>query len=109
RRYAVGFVVETLGKQFGQVLDRNRAKQLRMNCRDTVGAMRTNDSKVGHSNLALSTLFHETYALNPSLISGETLSNFITQAAINFVDDLQVTWEHSLKPDERPLLKSFGQ
>src|SRR5215813_1367789 len=80
-----------------------------MNRRDTIGAMRANDREVGHPDLALCTLFHEAYALNPSLISGEPFSNFINQAAINFVDDLEMTREHSLKPDERPLLQSFGE
>ncbi len=80
-----------------------------MNRRDTVGAMRADDSKVSHPNLALGTLFHETYALNPSLISGKALSDLINQATIDFVDDLQMTRQHALKPGERPLLESFGQ
>ena len=48
-----------------------------MNRRDTVGAMRADDGKVGHPNLALGTLFHQAYALNPSLISGKASSDFI--------------------------------
>src|SRR4029077_19746067 len=98
----VGFVAETVGIQFGQVLDSHRAQQLGMDSRDTVSAMRANDGKVGHPNFAFWTLFHEACALNTSLIFGKASSDLINQAAIDFVDDLQMTREHSLKPDDWP-------
>src|SRR4029453_3771918 len=76
---------------------------------DTVSAMRTDDSKVGHPNFAFWTLFHKTYSLNPFFISGKASSDLINQATVDFVDDLQVTRQHPFKPDDRPFLKSFGQ
>src|SRR5262249_51781052 len=109
RRDAIGFIVETLGIQFSQVLNGHRAQQFRMDRRNTVSAMRTNDGKVGHPNLALRTLFHETYAPNAVLISGKTPSDLINQATIDFVDYLQVTRKHPLKPDDRPFLKRLWQ
>src|SRR5205823_302912 len=60
-----------------QVLDRHRAQQLRMNRRNTVRAMRADDSKVGHPNFSLGTFFYKAYALNASLIFGKAPSNLI--------------------------------
>src|SRR4030095_5041494 len=80
-----------------------------MDRRDAVSAMRANDGKVGHPNFPFRALFHETYSLNPSLISGKASSDLINQAMIDFVDDLQVTRQHPFKPDDRPFLKSFWQ
>src|SRR4029453_9399236 len=80
-----------------------------MDGRDTVSAMRADDSKVGHPNFALGAFFYKAYTLNTSLIFGKTSSDLINQATIDFVDDLQVTRQHPFKPDDRPFLKSFGQ
>src|SRR5262249_13593672 len=80
-----------------------------MDRRDTVSAMRADDSKVGHPDLALWALFHETYSLNAVLISGKASSYLINQATIDFIDYFEVTGQHPFKPDDRPFLKSFGQ
>src|SRR5215469_8348828 len=80
-----------------------------MNRRDTVGAVGTDDSKVRHPDLALRTLFHKTYLLNTALVPGKASSDVINQATIDFVDYLQVTGKHPLKPDDRPFLKRLGQ
>src|SRR4029453_1648867 len=80
-----------------------------MDGRDTVSAMRADDSKVGHPNFALGAFFYKAYTLNTSLIFGKTSSDLINQATVDFVDDLQVTRQHAFKPDYRPFLKSFGQ
>src|SRR5262249_36634834 len=106
---AIRFVAETLGKHFSQILHRHCAQQLRMDSRHTVRAMGAGNSKVGHANFALGTLLDQTDALNPSLVSGKSASDLINQTTIDFVDDLQVTRQHSFKPDHGPFLKSFGQ
>src|SRR5262249_33732596 len=76
---------------------------------DTVSAMGANDRKVGHANFALRTFFYKTYALKTSLVSGKASSNLINQATIDFVDYLQLTGQHPLKPDNRPFLKRLWQ
>ena len=98
RRDAVGLVAETLGKHFGQVLDRHRAQQLGMNRGDAVGAVRADDRQVGHPNLALGAFLDEAYALDASLIAGKACSDLIKQAAIDLEDDLQMTRQHHLEP-----------
>jgi hypothetical protein len=53
RRDAVGLVVEAVGKHLGEVFDRLRAQQARMDGRDAVGAVRADDRQVGHAHLLL--------------------------------------------------------
>ena len=43
------------------------------------------------SNLALCALFDKAYPLNTSLIVGEASSDVINEAAVDFVNDLQMT------------------
>ena len=54
-----------------------------MNRGDAVGAVRADDRQVGHPNLALGTLLHETYALDAPFVVGKACSNLIEQAAID--------------------------
>ena len=49
RRDAVGLVTEALGKHLGQVLDRHRAQQLRVDRGHAVGAVRPDDRQVRHA------------------------------------------------------------
>ena len=70
-----------------------------MNRGDTVGAMRADDSQVGHANCLRSAPSSiEAHALNPSLVAGKTGSDLIKQAAIDLEDDLQMTRQHHLEP-----------
>ena len=48
--------------------------------------------------LLLGTFLDKAYALNPSFISGKAFSDLIDQPAVDFVDDLQMTRQHLLKP-----------
>ena len=80
-----------------------------MNRRHTVGAMRADDRQIGHANLALGAFLDQAHALNASFIAGKARSNLIEQAAVDLVDDLQMTRQHHLEPFDRPLLQSFGQ
>src|SRR5262245_37371757 len=91
RRDAVGFVAETLKIQFGQILDRYRAQQPRMNRGDTVGAVRADDGEIGHTDVLAGTLLNETYPLDSSLITWKSFPDFVQQPAINLKNDFQVT------------------
>src|SRR5262249_1645907 len=75
----------------------------------TIRAMRAHDGKIGHANFALGTLFYKAYALNPSFILGKASSDLVNEAVIDFVNNLQMTRQHPLKPDERPFLESVRQ
>ena len=46
---------------------------------------------------------------NAALVAGEAGSNFIEQATVDLVDDLQVARQHQLEPRHRPFLERFGQ
>jgi hypothetical protein len=69
--------------------------------------MRADDGKVGHANFALGTLFYKAYALNTSLVLGKATSDVVNEAAIYFVNNLQMPRQHPFKPDDWPFLESF--
>src|SRR4029077_1908226 len=106
---SIGLVIETFGEHLSQVFDGYRAKQFGVNGGNSVGAVRTDNGQVCHSNLALSTLLDYARAHCASFIPRETTPNLVDQAPVNLKDDFQMTREHVLKPRERPFLESFGQ
>ena len=109
RRDAVGLVVEALGKHLGQVLDRGRAQQLRVDRGHAVGAVRADDGQVGHADLPARAFLDQAHALRAALVSGKVGPDVVEQAAVDLVDDLQVPRQHHLKPRDRPFLQRFGQ
>ena len=72
RRDAVGLVVEALGEQLGEVLDRHRAQQIRMDRGDAVGAVRADDRQIGHADLPLAAFLDQAHPLDPALVVRET-------------------------------------
>src|SRR5437899_1293704 len=44
-----------------------------------------------------------------ALVAGKADSDGIEQAAVDLVDDLQVTGQQPLEPSDRPAFQSFGQ
>jgi hypothetical protein len=52
---------------------------------------------------------NETDSLNPSLVARVVAPDLIEQSPIDLEDDLQVAWQHLLKPLYRPPLEGFGQ
>src|SRR5215813_9366214 len=80
-----------------------------MNCGDAVGAVRANDSQVGHSDMFLWTFFHEAHPLDAAFVTRISRTHFIKQASIDLEDNFQMTRQDRLKPCERPFLESFGE
>ena len=109
RRHAVGLVVEALGEQLGQVPDRRRAQQLRMDRRDAVRAVRADDREVRHPDLPLGALLDEAHALDASLVAREARPDVVEEAAVDLEDDLEVARQQHREPVERPLLERLGQ
>ena len=48
-------------------------------------------------------------AFDAALVAREAGADGIEQAAVDLIDDLQVTGQHHLKPGDRPFLQSLGQ
>ena len=59
--------------------------------------------------LSLVSFLYQAHALHPSVIAGKAFPDILKQAAIDLVDDLQMSRQHALKPGERPFLQSFRQ
>src|SRR5262249_58235569 len=97
-RDTVGFVVEALRENARQILDRGFAQQIGMDRRDTVGTMRSDNREVRHTNLAAAGFVDETDALNQVLVAGDAEADRVEQAAIDLVDDLEVSRQRLLKP-----------
>src|SRR5271166_3016440 len=84
-------------------------QQGRMNGGDAVGTVRAGDRHVRHAHFALGTFLDQAHALNASLVPGKASPDGPEKAAIDLVDDLQVTRQHALEPGERPFLQCLGQ
>src|SRR5436305_9058778 len=80
-----------------------------MDGRDTIRAVGTDNSQIGHPNLAPSALVHQAHSLKASIISWKTLTNLMEQPAIHFIDNLQMPWKYDFEPRERPVFQRFGQ
>src|SRR5689334_10344513 len=76
---------------------------------DTVRAVRTDDRQIGHANLLRCAFLDEAYPLLALNITGEAAVEIEHQAAIDFVDDVQVPWKRDIEPFQWPLFESFGQ
>ena len=108
-RDAVGLVVEPAGEERGEVGHDGPLEQLRVNRRHAVGAVRADDGEVRHADLLRLALLDEAHARDPSVIAGETGAHVVEEAAVDFVDDLELPRQHRLEPRQRPLLQRFGQ
>ena len=97
------------GEQRGEVGHDGSLEQLRVNRRHAVGAVRADDGEVRHADLLRLALLDEAYARDPSVVAGETGANVVKEAAIDFVDDLELSRQHHLEPWQRPLLQRLGQ
>ena len=109
RRDAVGLVAEPLGKHLGQILDRRRAQQLGVDRGHAVGAVRADDGQVGHADVLARAFLDQAHARDAALVAGEAGPHVIEQAAVDLVDDLQVTRQQHLEPGDRPLLQRLRQ
>ena len=74
-----------------------------------VGAVRADDSEVGHPDFALTLLLDQADTLDAALVSGKADPDGIEKAPIDLVDDLQVARQKVCKPGKWPFLKRFGQ
>ena len=108
-RDAVGLVVEPVGEERGEVGHDGPLEQLRVNRRHAVGAVRADDGEVRHADLLRLALLDEAHARDASVIAGETGAHVVEEAAVDFVDDLELPRQHHLEPRQRPLLQRFGQ
>jgi hypothetical protein len=76
---------------------------------DTVGAVRSHDSQVRHSDLFLQALLDQADAGDALLVSRIPAPDIVEKTAIDFEYDLQMPRQHLLEIVERPFFESFGQ
>ena len=80
-----------------------------MNRRDPVGAVRADNSKVGHAHPALGAVLDQAHAPDPLLISRKAGSYGFEKAAIDLENYLQMSWQPHLEPGKRPFFEGFRQ
>jgi len=105
-RDSVCLVAEALRINFGEVFHGRRTQQLRVNGSHSVRAVRADNREIGHPNLARTSLFHQTNALDAPFVSREADTDFVQETAVNLVDDFQLTRKKSLKPRRRPFSRA---
>src|SRR3974390_1159304 len=107
--YAIGLVIKTLGKNLRQLFDRRRAKKLRMNCGNAVGAVQTENGEIRHTNLEDRPFLDQAHTCNKILVSRESFPHVIEEAPIDLVDDLEEPGRHDAKPLDRPSFECLGK
>src|SRR5262249_10848935 len=85
------------------------AEQAGMNRRNAIGAVRTDDGQIGHANFALGAFLDQADAGYAGLVARETSPDVVQQPPVDLVDNLQVTRQEHLEPDDRPFLERLGQ
>ncbi len=107
---SIRFVVEAIWKDFCQVFERGLTQQPGVNLCHTVGAVRTYDRQIGHTNLLgqAVTVFNKAHALNSFLVAWEPATSIVQKTAIDLIDDLELPRQHFFKPSHRPFFKRFG-
>src|SRR5260370_1645479 len=83
RRNPIRLVVEPLRKHLGQVSNRHRAQQLGVDRCNTVGAVRSDNGQVRHSDLFLRTLLDQADAAEPLLVARMAAPNIVEKPTID--------------------------
>jgi hypothetical protein len=109
RSHAVGLVVEPLGEDLGEILDRGTAQQVRVDCGNAVRAVRAHDGEVGHPDVPGRAFLDEAHVPNPFLVAREAGLDVIEQSTVDLEHDLEVPRQNLLEPRVRPFLERLGQ
>ena len=72
---------------------------------DGVGA---DDGEIGHADFARGVLLDEGHAHDPVVVAGIAGGDFAQEAAVDFVDDLEVAGQDALEEGDRPAFESLG-
>ena len=75
RRDAVGFIVETLGKHFGQVPDSRVRSNWEWMAATPFVLCEPDDGEIGHPHLPFGAFLNEAHTLYPSFIAGKSRSH----------------------------------
>ena len=109
RGHAVGLVVELLRPELGEVAQHALAQQPGVQRGDAVGRAAADDAEVGHPHRLLRLLLDDAHPLEPVEVAGEPGRHLAQEAAVDFVDDLQVPRQEPLEHADRPALQRLGQ
>ena len=109
RRDPVGLVVETLGKDLGEIFDRCLAQKLGMDRRHAVGAVGSDDRHMGHADVLRLTLLNEAHASCAFGVMRMMRVNVVEKPAIDLEDDLELARNEEAHPIDRPTLQRLGK
>ena len=108
-RDAVRHIRELLRHELVEVLEHRLLQQLAVQRRDAVDRVAADAREVRHAHVALAALVDERQPLQLRVVAGETAPHLVEEAAVDLVDDLEVTRQHPAEQLDRPLLERFGQ
>eukprot|EP00047_Mylnosiga_fluctuans_P003292 m.228426 g.228426 ORF g.228426 m.228426 type:complete len:867 (+) comp11740_c0_seq1:45-2645(+) len=109
RRDAVGLILELLGPQLEEVLERGVLKNLGVQAGDAVDGVAADDREVRHVDGLLAVLVDQRHAVAALDVAREDRDDVVKMAAIDLVDDHQVARQHALQQRHRPALEGLGQ
>src|SRR5215472_16475621 len=91
RSNSVGYVEELVGPQLVEIVQNGLLQKLSMQRRNAVDGVRANRGQVGHSDILRATFVDEGNTCDAGIIVGEPGADFIQKAAVDLVDNLQVS------------------
>ena len=108
-RDAIGFIIEPLGKQVGEILHHRRAQQPGVDLGHAISAVAPNNRQVGHAHLLHGCFLDQARAHDARLVLREARPHVVQEAAIDLIDDLEVSGETNLEEMDWPLFQGLGQ
>ena len=105
---AVGLVVETLGPQLVEILEEGGLEQLGVQGGHAVDRVRGHHGEIGHADFAHGAFLNERHPHNAVVVARIARGDFAQEAAVDFVDDLQVARQNALEEFNGPALQRLG-
>ena len=106
---AVGLVVEAFGEHLREIGHHGFLEQPGVDGGHAVGAVRADDGHVRHADFSGFPFFDQAHAGNPCVVAGIAGAHVIEEAAVDFINDLQLPRQHHLEPPQGPCLERLGQ
>ena len=109
RRDPVGLVGEPLRPHLVEVLEHALLEQLGVQRGDAVDRVAADGGQVRHPHALAAVLADERHAPQPVVVAGELRAHLVEEAAVDLVDDLEVTRQRLGEHRQRPRLQRLGQ
>ncbi len=106
-RHSIGLVVEFSGVELVEVAHDAGLQQVGVEGGDSIDGEAADGGEVGHTHGAAATVIDQGHPLLPPVVVREAFTYFIHEAAIDLVDDFQVTRQQSPEHRQRPGLEGL--